>query len=740
MVNYSQRTDLVRVAVPVPLRRDFDYYCPDARPALGCRVAIPFGRQTLVGLVVAHPSESQVPVDKLKAITAQLDATPVLGEDILALMRWGADYYQYPLGEVLPHALPVLMRKGGSGNYREVTYCFASEQGMACDLASLKRSAKQQQALTWLKQGKQTLQALTEKGISSAVLNALEKKGLLEKRAISTPAQSLANADWAQQLGAIEGLRLNTEQALAVAAVTSQLDRFGAYLVDGITGSGKTEVYLNMLEPVLRAGRQVLVMVPEIGLTPQTINRFRRRFNVPVVAMNSAMNDQERLEAWLACRDGGAAILIGTRSAVFTPFKALGLIIIDEEHDGSFKQQDGFRYHARDLAVMRSHRAGIPIVLGSATPSFETLHNAKLGKYHHLRLTQRAGNAQTAQQVILDIKNVRLQAGVSPQLEQLMQSHLRAGNQVMLFLNRRGYAQALLCHQCGWSAACERCDAWYTLHQSVRRLHCHHCDSMQALPSYCPVCGSHELVGSGVGTEQLEAYLEQAFADYPLVRIDRDSTRRKGALANHLTDIKAGKYKILIGTQMLAKGHHFPDVTLVGLLDVDGALFSSDFRAAERLAQLYTQVAGRAGRASKPGLVVLQSHHPEHALLHDLTCQGYHYFAEHSLIERRLLGLPPFSYQALFRAQAHSRDEVVLFLTHTAELLRSAQYPQVQVIGPVSAMMERKAGQFRMQLLLQASARAPLAQLLAWVVNEFDHWPQSKKVRWSLDIDPTELT
>ncbi|MGL5538026.1 MAG: replication restart helicase PriA, partial [Aeromonas veronii] len=334
----------------------------------------------------------------------------------------------------------------------------------------------------------------------------------------------------------------------------------------------------------------------------------------------------------------------------------------------------------------------------------------------------------------------RLQAGLSPQLEQLMAEHLAAGNQVMLFLNRRGYAPALICHQCGWSAACERCDAWYTWHQAGRRLHCHHCDSVRPLPHHCPECGSNELIGSGVGTEQLEQLLTTVFPQYPVVRIDRDNTRRKGELEAHLGDIKAGKYKILIGTQMLAKGHHFPDVTLVGLLDVDGALFSADFRAAEKLAQLYTQVAGRAGRASKPGLVVLQSRHPEHALLQDLTQNGYGHFADTALKERRLLGLPPFSYQGLFRAEANGRDEVQLFLARLADTLRSARYPHVQVLGPISGFMERKAGKFRMQLLVQGPNRAPLAQLLDWAVKELEGWPETKRVRWSLDIDPTELS
>lgn len=734
-MNSSDNQGLVRVAVPVPLRRPFDYLCPHPLPAPGCRVEVPFGPQTLVALVVEHPVQSALPVAKLKPIRRILDQQPVLGTDILALMQWGANYYQYPLGEVLAHALPVLVRKGEPAAYRELEFWFVTERGQTQDINELKRAPKQQQALALLRQGPQTPSALRQEDVQSAALNALEKKGLLERRSLE-PSHA---TDWAARLECHGALHLSTEQALAVSAVTTQSDSFNAFLLEGITGSGKTEVYLSILEPLLRAGKQALVMVPEIGLTPQTIQRFKRRFNVPVVAMHSGMNDRERLDAWLACRDGGAAILIGTRSTIFTPFQHLGIIIIDEEHDASFKQQDGFRYHARDLAVMRAHRAGIPILLGSATPSLESLHNARGGKYHHLRLTRRPGNANLARQVILDIKNTRLQAGLSPQLEQLMAEHLAAGNQVMLFLNRRGYASALLCHQCGWSAACERCDAWYTWHHASHRLHCHHCDSIRPLPRTCPECGSHELIGSGVGTEQLEQLLASRFPHYPVVRIDSDSTSRKGELEEHLAGIKSGHYKILIGTQILAKGHHFPDVTLVGLIDVDGALFSADFRAAERLAQLYTQVAGRAGRASKPGLVVLQSHHPEHALLQDLTQNGYDHFADTALKERRLLGLPPYSHQALFKAEATGQNEVHAFLQRLADTLRLARLPQLQVIGPLSGMMERKAGRYRLQLLVQTPTRSALARLLEWGIAEQEAWPESKRVRWVVDVGPIDL-
>ncbi len=734
----TQSPALLRVALPVPLRRSFDYLCPLPLPAPGCRVRVPFANQSLIGLVVAHPTESRLPLARLKVVEAVLEQQPLLPDALWQLLLWSAHYYQHPLGEVLVHGLPVLLRQGEAAEWRPRRHWQLTAKGQQLAIETLARAPRQQQALRLLSLGPLTGGELREQGIAGSVLQSLADKGLLEQTAVPE-----RHHDWRSrpQLNDDDQPRLNAEQALAVAAVQDQGHAFGVVLLEGITGSGKTEVYLQLIAPVLARGEQVLVLVPEIGLTPQTLQRFRRRFRVPIHTLHSGMNDRERLDAWLACQQGSAAILIGTRSAVFTPFQQLGLILIDEEHDGSFKQQDGFRYHARDLAVMRARQEGCPIVLGSATPALETLHNAASGKYRHLRLTRRAGGASQAQQRVLDIKHVPLEAGLSPQLLQLMARHLEAGEQVMLFLNRRGFSQALLCHQCGWLAACERCDAYYTWHQGARRLHCHHCDSQRPLPAHCPACGSPELMGAGVGTEQLESLLSQRFAPYRVIRIDRDNTRRKGALEAHLEGIVQGKYQILVGTQMLAKGHHFPDVTLVGLVDVDAALFSPDFRATERLAQLYTQVAGRAGRASKPGLVVLQSHHPEHLLLQDLVNNGYDHFARTCLAERGELGLPPFSHQALFRAEAVHKPQLEAFMAALAGLLqpRIAAAAGLQMLGPHSALMERRAGKYRMQLLLQAPSRAGLARLLGEALPHIEALPEARRARWSLDVDPQDL-
>ena len=488
---------VAHVALPVPLPRTFDYLLPDGMPVkAGCRVRVPFGKQERIGIVTAVSERSELPLDELKPVAEALDAQSVFSASVWRLLLWAADYYHHPIGDVLFHALPIVLRQGKPASATPLWYWFATEQGQAVDINSLKRSPKQQQALAALRQGKIWRHQVAELEFNDAALQALRGKGLAE-----LASEAPAIADWRTGFSVPgERLRLNTEQATAVGAIHSASDSFSAWLLAGITGSGKTEVYLSVLENVLAQGRQALVMVPEIGLTPQTIARFRHRFSAPVEVLHSGLNDSERLSAWLKAKNGEAAIVIGTRSSLFTPFKDLGVIVIDEEHDSSYKQQEGWRYHARDLAVWRAHSEQIPIILGSATPALETLHNVRQGKYRQLKLTKRAGNARPAQQHVLDLKGQQLQAGLSPALIGRMRQHLQADNQVILFLNRRGFAPALLCHDCGWIAECPRCDSYYTLHQAQHHLRCHHCDSQRPIPRQCPSCGSTHLVPVGLGT------------------------------------------------------------------------------------------------------------------------------------------------------------------------------------------------------------------------------------------------
>ncbi|MGL9773893.1 MAG: primosomal protein N' [Sodalis sp. (in: enterobacteria)] len=728
---------VVNVALPVPLARIFDYLLPaDAAPAIGGRVRVPFGQRQAIGIVTAVRDHSEVALDKLKPISDVLDSQSLFPDSLWRILNWAIGYYHYPAGEVLFHALPVLLRQGKPATMAPLWQWFATEQGRSTLPDNLKRAPKQQQALAALLRGAVYRHQVSELQLSDTTLQALRAKGLCDLR-----PQAVDTHDWRPGFRVNgERLRLNTEQATAVGAIRSEDDRFAAWLLAGVTGSGKTEVYLTVLENILAKGQQALVLVPEIGLTPQTIARFRERFNAPVKVLHSGLNDSERLAAWLKARRGECAIVIGTRSALFTPFARLGIIVIDEEHDSSYKQHERWRYHARDLAVFRAREEKIPIVLGTATPALETLYNVQQKKYRQLTLGKRPCSARPAGQQLLDMKGLALTHGLSAPLLDKMRAHLQAGNQVMLFLNRRGFAPALLCHECGWIAECQRCDHYYTLHQHQRQLRCHHCDSQRPLPYQCPQCGSTQLVAVGLGTEQLEAALTPLFPGVPVTRIDRDTTVRKGALEDYLDQVQRGGARILIGTQMLAKGHHFPDVTLVSLLDVDGALFSGDFRAAERFAQLYTQVAGRAGRAGKQGEVLLQTHHPEHPLLQTLLHRGYMDFAQQTLEERRQAGLPPFTSHILFRADDHDNRQAGLFLDQLRQLLDASLLRDnaLWLMGPIPALAPKRGGRFRWQLLLSHPSRPQLQRLVAASLPLVSTLPQARKVKWSLDVDPLD--
>ena len=728
--------NIVRVALAVPLPRFFDYlYPPNLMPIVGGRVLVPFGSQKRVGIVVDLPASSDVAKEKLKPIIDVLDAESLFNSTTWDWLAWSANYYRAALGDVLFQALPVKLRNGESAVKNDRTFWRITDLGkQALESGELKRAKKQIEALNVL------LTKDLEKGnneISSAIWSALKGKDYVEEIIVPTEQKS-----WQQALGdnplvnLDNRLTLNKQQALAFSQLLFQ-EGFNVWLLEGVTGSGKTEIYLQYIEEVLKKGKQVLVLVPEIGLTPQTVRRFQARFNVEIDVLHSNLNDTQRLNVWERARTGQSAVVIGTRSALFTQFSDLGLIILDEEHDGSFKQQDGWRYHARDLGIVLAQKLNIPILLGSATPSLESVNNVQNGKYHHLVLSKRAGNATALRQFVIDLKHQRIQNGLSEPLLQRMQEHLEKGNQVLLFLNRRGFAPVLLCHECGWIDECHHCEKPYTYHQHQRVLRCHHCGAQKTVPMQCGHCGSTHLVTTGLGTEQLEETLKARFPQYNIARIDRDSTARKGKLEGYLEDIQQGKSQILIGTQMLAKGHHFPNVTLVALVNVDNALFSLDFRAEERLAQLYVQVAGRSGRAEKQGEVVLQTHYPDHPLLTTLLEKGYQAFAEETLKLRHNMGLPPFSFQALFKAQCRHSEEAENALSQLASFFYEQKIEGLQVLGPIPAPFSKKAGQYRWQLLLQHASRKQLQAALSRYSPELI---KSSQVRLILDVDPLDLS
>jgi primosomal protein N' (replication factor Y) len=727
---------IVQVALPSPLRRCFDYQLPVAMtmPAPGCRVRVPFGRREVVALVVGEAVTTDVPLTKLKPILEVIDSSPLLPETLWRLANWSAQYYQHPLGDALLQMLPVLLRQGETSALSVPQLWRLTPRGQALTGDDLQRAPKQLGAWQILKEhpqglGERTLVAL---GAARDSLRALLAKEVVEliSQAHVAPTISAVLAE--------PPLTLSTEQALALTAITQSQSSFQVSLLHGVTGSGKTEVYLQAIASVLAQGRQVLVLVPEIGLTPQTVTRFRARFKCLVVVMHSGLTDRERWQAWREAAHGEAGIVIGTRSAVYVPLLKPGLIVVDEEHDASFKQQEGFRYNARDVAVRRAQLEQIPIVLGSATPSLETLANVAAGRYQRIALTQRAGGAQAPKVSALDIRGQRLQDGLAPAAYRAIDQALAAGGQVLVFLNRRGYAPVLLCHDCGWQADCPRCDAKPTLHQYPTRLHCHHCGHERRPPPSCPDCGSTDLRPMGIGTERLDEALTERYPQVPVLRIDRDSTRRKGSLVAKLDVLQDGKPAILVGTQMLAKGHHLPSVTLVVIPDVDGALFSSDFRGSERLAQLLVQVSGRAGRGELAGRVLLQTHQPEHPLLQVLLQQGFVASARVLLRERELMGLPPYSYMALLRAEATDEQAPLLFLQRARQHLTDMAVA-CEIWGPVPAPMTRKAGRVRAHLLIKSSQRSTLQQALSALLTELDALPESRRVRWSVDVDPQEM-
>jgi primosomal protein N' (replication factor Y) len=741
----TNKTIILRVAVPTPLRQFFDYLAPagcSSPEALqpGIRVRVPFQHRELVGILLAVVDEPSIPLSKLKQVIELIDINPVISASILQLCLWAADYYHHPIGDVLDTALPTLLRKGKPALATAAFYWQITEQGLAVNLETLSRARRQIDVMKWLAMhpGGVSAAQLKEQGVPSAILKAVCEKGWVEKITQSAIPLGKVSCLKADLLNANNEHALNTAQQTALTAILAAMNTFQVLLLDGVTGSGKTEVYLQAITHVLEQQKQVLVLVPEIGLTPQTIQRFRQRFKVPVVALHSGLSDKERLNAWLAAKAGSAKIIIGTRSAIFTPLDELGLIIVDEEHDLSFKQQEGFRYHARDLAVMCAHAKQIPIVLGSATPSLETLSRALQGRYQHLHLRERAGGALQPQFCILDIRNKYLEEGLSESLLQAIREHLQNGDQVMLFLNRRGYAPVMMCHSCGWMSKCKRCDARMTFHNEPRRLHCHHCDTRRPIQPKCEDCGAGDLQVIGLGTERLEEALQKHFPSISIARIDRDSTQRKGSMESLLDSIQSGEHRILVGTQMLAKGHHFPNVTLVGIIDPDSGFFSSDFRAIERMGQLVLQVSGRAGRDTKHGTVVIQTRQPDHPLLQQLIRESYRHFATTLLQEREQAALPPFAFLALFRAEAHNMEQAMHFLQQIKELADQLG-EKLPVWGPVPAPMPRRAGKFRVQLLMQSSQRPLLQRCLKRLLPAIEKLPSKQQVRWSLDVDPLEM-
>ncbi len=727
----------LRVALPTPLRRLFDYLPPLDESAesisklkAGCRIAVAFGPRPMVGILIEVAHISEIAKDKLRPALNILDREPIIPVASLDLFKWAADYYHHSLGDVLQNALPAWLRQVDRQDIDSQAGLQITATGRDTDPSSLKSAKKQAALLSLLQHSDQPLTEtdIIQHGFARNIIN-----GLLEKQLIQSVRLPLA---YSHSVVFGEPLKLNQEQQLALDTISK-----GAHctLLAGITGSGKTEVYLQAIESSIKQGKQALVLVPEIGLTPQTLQRFEARFGPCVKLIHSACSDGERLATWLAAKDGAASIIIGTRSAIFTPLAKPGIIIVDEEHDASFKQQDGFRYSARDLAVVRAAQESIPVVLGSATPSLESLANVKAGRYQIAKLNQRAGNANPPVMRTIDLRHQKLNNGFSPESLFALRRCLDKGQQALVFINRRGYAPVLMCHDCGWYAQCQHCEARMTTHLRPAHLHCHHCDNQQRLPNSCPSCRSRQMVLIGQGTERSEEALQAEFPHVDVLRIDRDTTSRKTAMSEMLDQIQQGKPCIMVGTQMLAKGHHFPKLGLVLILDADGGLFSADFRGPEKMAQLLIQVAGRAGREDLAGEVLIQSHQPDHPQLQLLLQRGYFHFASELLQLRQVQQLPPATAMAMVRVSANKQDSPEAFLEEV--ILKADQLNQtgIKLMGPLPAPMPKRAGKFRAQLHIQANNKSILKNFLNVFVGLLETTKGKDQLHWSLDVDPIDM-
>lgn len=762
---------VVRVALPTPLRRLFDYRADLPGPEAGAiepgmRIRVPFGRQRLIGIAMEMATGSELPDERLKAVLEILDPRPIFDPATLGLLGWAADYYHHPIGEVLTAALPKALRLGAAVDASDKRWLLTPEGREAWNRGEPRRAPRQRRVLAALVEGEapslgegsrpsRPAPGLTAAELDEALGSWREAARALIERGWMVVTETTAAAgaqEGSEAVGVSPGPEPNEEQRVAIERACESLGAFNGFVLHGVTGSGKTEVYLRVVERALQRDRNALVLVPEIGLTPQLVGRFRQRFAAPMAVLHSGLTDHERLLAWREAFSGRARVILGTRSAVFAPVKDLGVIIVDEEHDTSFKQHEGgFRYSARDLAVVRARRAGVPVIMGSATPALETLQNVATGRYTRLVLTRRAAEAAPPRLSLIDLRSSAMRAGISTPAVQAMERHLEAGGQVLVFLNRRGYAPTLLCTACGWIAPCRDCDARLTVHLGAGRLRCHHCGADTALPERCPQCG-FAVKAVGQGTERIEETLATLFPDMACIRLDRDVVRRRGDMEKAMRRMSSGEARILVGTQMVTKGHDFPNVTLVVVLNADQGFFSTDFRAPERLAQTIVQVAGRAGRGEKAGEVLIQTEFPDHPLLLSLLTHGYDGFAGAALAERSQASWPPFSRLAAVRDSAKTAEAALAFLAEArkaAEDLRAGRAGDgsggrgagraIRLLGPAPAAMAKRAGRYHAQLLVESTDRAALHRFLDAWLPAVESLPSARRVRWALDVDPIEI-
>lgn len=735
----------VKVAVPFALRSTYSYTIEaDNTITPGMRVKVNFRQRDIIAVVTEVGTEQDIEASKIKPILEVIDESAIFSEDLLQLATWASAYYHHPLGEVLFSSLPSQLREGKE--LPKSIFWTLTAEGKGLPERALKRAKKQSALFKYLlEHGQLNESDLSDLNIQRSTLKAMHDKGLIQSM---EKAFSLPDIIEEERIFHQTPLELNAEQKHAVEQI--RYHEFSCYLLHGITGSGKTEVYLHIIARALQAGKQALVLIPEIGLSPQTFARFEKRFNTHICELHSNISETKRTQNWLLAKSGQAKIIIGTRLASLTPLPNLGVIIVDEEHDRSYKQQDSFRYSARDISIYRANKANIPIILGSATPSLESYANALSGRYHHLPLTERAGNAIPPVIRIQDLKGQRIMAGLTEQALEKIKRTLTENQQALIFVNRRGYAPALICHTCGWCAQCRHCDTKMTVHHSPAHLRCHHCDRQNSIPKHCPECRNQNFVTAGFGTEQLELELKQHFPQTEVVRIDRDTTKTRNGMIEKLSAAHKKEACIFVGTQMLAKGHHLPNLQLVVIVDADHGLLSPDFRGLEQAGQLITQVAGRAGRESAQGEVLIQTHRPEHPMLEMLLHKGYSAFAKELLQQREQGRLPPFWFLTSIKAESKRAANAIECLNVAKNILANitsdtaSAYQNKQssanlhTIGPAPAPIEKVNERYRYILHIKTKDRKTMYAAIAQLIQQMDLHPITKRCKWVIDVDSVQ--
>ncbi|MEC9205805.1 MAG: primosomal protein N' [Pseudomonadota bacterium] len=724
-------SNLIKVVLNLPIYQTFDYIAPKNLDLdmSGVRVEVMFGRKKMLGIVV--PSSINTDNKKvkkkyeLKEILKIIDKKPIINKDIMNMCLWASNYYQYPLGQILFSSIPSILRKGGDVEAKEsITYTFSVTSKVNSEY--FKNKPSQRKIFDYVKKNKKVfLDDIKKITTNLDPLQKLINQKLIKRIEFKPEKESILST-----------IDLNKEQLSIYKNITSNIDGFGSYLVEGATGSGKTELYIKISELITSKKGQVLIMVPEINLTPQTLERFQRYLGFNVKSYHSSLTESERLNTWLGSQNGDIDIIIGTRSSIFLPFKNLKVIIIDEEHDASLKQQEKFKYHARDLSLIRGQSNNFPVVLGSATPSFESLHNCKIGKYNHLELSKKFFKTLPPKIILVDLNKDIPDDGFSSELKKQIKNQLKKQEQTLLFIGRRGFSHTLLCKSCGWLSKCSKCDAYMAYHSNEKKLWCHHCGHKEYFYGKNACCKESEIIPLGFGTERIEKKLKSLFPSAKIMRIDSDSINTNRKIKDFVEQTKAGSIDILVGTQMLVKGHDFPKVSLVGIMDIDPGLHSIDFRGTERTAQLMVQVAGRSGRHKTQGQVIIQTRKPDHQLITELLKYGYRNFSKRALLEREEALLPPYSFIALLKISSHKINLCQNFLQTLKD--NFGDNKNINIYGPIPAPMIKKNNMYHFQLMIKSLNRKLLLQK-SQEIREYIVGKRLNNIRWSLDIDPLDV-